>query len=109
MDRRHFLRTGLAGISLPALVACGADDPGALQSSTETGPTVRPAEEVNALIAQNAFPWGVASGDPTAHELILWTAIAPANENVVSVPLILEYVLVQGQADRIGHHCVARP
>ena len=99
MDRRHFLRTGLAGISLPALVACGSDDTGALQSSTGSGPTVRPAEEVNALIAQNAFPWGVASGDPTAHELILWTAIAPANENVVSVPLILEYVLVQGQAE----------
>ncbi|BET26665.1 alkaline phosphatase D [Limnobacter thiooxidans] len=99
MDRRHFLRTGLAGISLPALVACGSDDTGALQSSTGSGPTVRPAEEVDALIAQNAFAWGVASGDPTAHELILWTAIAPANENVVSVPLILEYVLVQGQAE----------
>lgn len=99
MDRRHFLKTGLAGISLPALVACGSDDTGALQSSTGSGPTVRPAEEVDALIAQNAFAWGVASGDPTAHELILWTAIAPANENVVSVPLILEYVLVQGQAE----------
>ena len=66
MDRRHFLRTGLAGISLPALVACGSDDTGALQSSTGSGPTVRPAEEVDALIAQNAFAWGVASGDPLA-------------------------------------------
>ena len=99
MDRRHFLRTGLAGISLPALVACGTDDPGATQGSGGSGPTVRPAEAVDAMIAQNAFPWGVASGDPTAHELIVWTAIAPANENVVSVPLILEYVLVQGQAE----------
>lgn len=99
MDRRHFLRTSLAGLSLPALVACGSDNSaepvaGAPTSPTDTSPPA-PLPDVNALLnPQGAFPWGVASGDPTQAAVVLWTALAPANSDVDEIPLQLEYVLM---------------
>lgn len=95
MDRRRFLQVGLTGISLPSLVACGSD--GAVSANTSTsegGLTVQPAEKTDLLLDQQAFPWGVASGDPLDDAVILWTAVAPANSNIQSIPVLLEYVLV---------------
>ncbi|HEX4871839.1 MAG TPA: alkaline phosphatase D family protein [Nevskiaceae bacterium] len=63
LTRRHFLRAGLAAGSLPWLAACG--ESGAPVSSRE------PA-------ASTAFRHGVASGDPLADRVLLWTRVTPA-------------------------------
>ena len=73
MDRRHFLRTGLAGLSLPALVACGSDgsNTGNTANPGNPGNPVTPSETVDQMLnPAGAFPWGVSSGDPTAEAVI---------------------------------------
>ncbi|MFN4329241.1 MAG: alkaline phosphatase D family protein [Limnobacter sp.] len=94
MDRRFFLKAGITGLSLPTLVACNSDNT-TIASGTSSGNNVTPAEVADPLINSTAaFPWGVASGDPTAHEVILWTAVAPANDTVTQIPVVLEVVRV---------------
>lgn len=97
MDRRHFLRTGLAGLSLPALVACGSDSSIIGNSDSPVGPSnpVTPSETVDQMLnPAGAFPWGVSSGDPTAEAVILWTALSPISADIEQIPVILEYVLL---------------
>lgn len=97
MDRRNFLRTGLAGLSLPALVACGSDSLNTDTAATPGGPgnPVTPSETVDQMLnTAGAFPWGVSSGDPTAEAIILWTALSPRNANIDQIPVMLEYVLL---------------
>lgn len=94
MDRRHFLRYSIAGLSLPALVACGTD-------STISNPTIDSGNTSTVNIAsasemvdsKNPFPFGVASGDPTSKSVILWSAVVPKNSSIEAIPLRLEYVL----------------
>lgn len=98
MDRRHFLRTGLAGLSLPALVACGSDGSNTDNTANPGNPgnPVTPSETVDQMLnPAGAFPWGVSSGDPTAEAVILWTALSPRNTNIDQIPVMLEYVLLE--------------
>lgn len=95
MQRRRFLQSGLVlGATLPSLVACGgkkkaaAGTPAAAVASATTS-----VAQVDALLASNAFPYGVASGDPDADQLILWTALKPADSAPPSIPVVLEYVV----------------
>jgi len=97
MQRRQFLQNSLIlGATLPSLVAClGSDDSSdaTVQPPTPGGGGTPSAREVDALLAAKAFPYGVASGDPDADKIILWTALKPVNAEVASIPLRLEYVL----------------
>lgn len=98
MQRRQFLQNSLLlGATLPSLVAClgsnGSSDASVQPPTTGVGGSTPSAREVDALLAANAFPYGVASGDPDADKLILWTALKPLNAEVASIPLRLEYVV----------------
>ena len=55
LTRRAFMGGLAAGSLLPWWPALGAND---------------------AAASQAAFPWGVASGDPDAHSVVLWTRVA---------------------------------
>ena len=86
MQRRDFIRNGLVlGATLPGLVACGGD------AATVTD-RVQP-DIADPLLASGTFRHGVASGDPTDSQLILWTALTPAKAGIDSIPVRLEYVL----------------
>lgn len=103
MDRRHFLRYSVAGLSLPALVACGTDSTNTTNSSSNSlvsnsaqtsGTNILSTGNAADLIdVKNPFPFGVASGDPTSKSIILWSAVVPKNSSVEAIPLLLEYVI----------------
>ena len=80
-SRRDFLRrTGAAMLAIPLLDACGGksdDNPG----NTGTGGTTPPGG--------NQFLHGVASGDPLADAVLLWTRISPAGNAAVSVDYVV--------------------
>lgn len=95
MQRRQFLRnTLLTGATLPALVAClGSNDRNNDGQTTLPSEQVRP-ERVDQLIAPLAFVNGVASGDPSHDQLIVWTALSPATlTQTEDIPVSLEYVV----------------
>lgn len=97
MKRRDFLRDGLlVGATLPGLVACSGGD-GSRSSASANQLVVSDAAmspaEVDRQLAAEAFRHGVASGDPTDSQLILWTALTPASEAVTAIPVVLEYVV----------------
>ncbi|CAN5204791.1 hypothetical protein BH18ACT4_BH18ACT4_15760 [soil metagenome] len=81
LSRRRFLAVVAAG----ALGACsGTGDDGDRESATTTATTPPPpAPAVDALPAPAAgltadpFALGVASGDPAAESVILWTRLVP--------------------------------
>ena len=94
MQRRQFIQNSLVlGATLPSLVACLGSDDSSSAPTSGVGGRAPSAREVDALLATKAFPYGVASGDPEADKIILWTALKPLNANVASIPLRLEYVL----------------
>lgn len=98
MQRRQFIGRSVAvGASLSSLVACGGG------SSTRFPTTAMPrlsTAEVDALLMPNrAFEHGVASGDPTADSVIIWTAITPASASIDWVPVSLSYVI---SAEKLG-------
>lgn len=90
MKRRRFLQSSLLlGATLPGLVACGGGE----DAPVTTTPRVAPPPAVDPLLAADAFRHGVASGDPADSQLILWTALTPADAAVDAIPVTLEYVL----------------
>jgi alkaline phosphatase D len=95
MDRRHFLRYSVAGLSLPALVACGTDTTNTVNNPTESSNTsiLSLANAAELIDTSNPFPFGVASGDPTSKSVILWSAVVPKNSSIDAIPLQLEYVI----------------
>lgn len=96
MKRRDFLRDSLlVGATLPGLVACvGKDGAKAISDNGSVVPgSTLSAAEVDRLISPQAFRHGVASGDPSASELILWTALTPVDSTVKAIPVRLEYVI----------------
>lgn len=90
MHRRDFIgRTVVIGATLSSLVACG----GSSGSTTGAQALRLTAAEVDTLTAsERAFEHGVASGDPTADSLIVWTAVSPASSAIDWVPVSLEYI-----------------
>lgn len=97
MQRRKFLRDSLlVGATLPSLVACFGGDGGgggAGGGSPDIGGGLSAAEIDKLTLPGAAFRHGVASGDPTAEAIILWTAVSPVSDAVESIPLTLEYVV----------------
>jgi alkaline phosphatase D len=91
MHRRQFIgRSVVIGVSLSSLVACG----GSASTASQTAISRLSMAEIDRLLMPSqAFVHGVASGDPTANSLILWTAITPASSAVEWVPVTLEYVV----------------
>ncbi|MFX6559757.1 hypothetical protein ABTG55_19335, partial [Acinetobacter baumannii] len=84
----------LVGATLPSLVACfGGDGGGGAGGSPDVGGGLSAAEVDKLTLPGAAFRHGVASGDPTAGEIILWTAVSPVSDAVESIPLTLEYVV----------------
>ena len=72
LTRRGFL----AGTIAAALVACSDDGSGSRPNTT------RPAEasaDASPAITSDPFTLGVASGDPLADSVILWTRLLPAD------------------------------
>lgn len=65
LTRRAVLRGGLAAAAMTVLGSCTSDD-------------VR--EEVDRTARSDVFAFGVASGDPTATEVLLWTRVTPTEE-----------------------------
>lgn len=87
MFRREFLKRFLATsgttiLPLPLLQACGSDAP--LLSSNGTPITT------TAKLGEASFNHGVASGDPLADRVILWTRITPtANDGATQAVRVL--------------------
>ena len=78
-DRRDILRAGAAiglGMTLPSLAGCGGSD--SEGSTPDEGPLPAPGKA--------RFDHGVASGDPLADRVILWTRVtASPDANAVTV------------------------
>lgn len=77
ISRRTFLALGASVV----VAACGGNDTStdSTPDSTEsTPPSTMPVPESS--ITQDPFTLGVASGDPTASSVILWTRLAPGPE-----------------------------
>jgi len=71
-SRRRFL-AGLAGVAL--IAGCGSQDAGGRRAATST--TGRVHARRPPRLAGPPFTLGVASGDPLADRVILWTRLAP--------------------------------
>lgn len=79
MDRRELLLSALlAGVTTAC--AFGGDDGGGTRAPTDRrdGRGVEAAKPRAADLAPSAFPLGVASGDPLADRVMLWTRVFPA-------------------------------
>lgn len=80
-NRRDFLkRTGAAMLAIPLLQACGGRDDND-DSNTGNGGATPPGG--------NQFLHGVASGDPLANAVLLWTRVTPAGNAAVSVDYVV--------------------
>jgi len=76
LSRRGFLRfTAGAAATAPLLSACGSG------SSSSTKPDAKPIAEPGSI----QFAHGVASGDPMADRVIIWTRITPESEAPTAV------------------------
>src|SRR5688572_29722090 len=78
LSRRQFL---VGGASALVLAACsgGDDDDGAGASTTTTEPVTVPTTEAPATpLAGPPFALGIASGDPDAASVVLWTRLLGA-------------------------------
>jgi alkaline phosphatase D len=77
MDRRQFIATVVAAAATGALAACGSDGDDDAGAPTTTAPTTALPEELpDPGLAADPFTLGVASGDPLADAVILWTRLA---------------------------------
>lgn len=97
LSRRKFIRTGLYGLGgvyvASALAGCGSDDD-------------------NNNLGEGSFAHGVASGDPLASSIILWTRVTPDDDSKTSVRLQYQLasdpnfddIIVQGKADATSEH-----
>ncbi|BCL75860.1 hypothetical protein JHS3_15960 [Jeongeupia sp. HS-3] len=84
MDRRRFLKlSGFLTVSTVAglLAGCGGDD------ATDTTVAVLPPDGKPTPAQALKFPQGIASGDPRADSIVLWTRAVPLGADAVaSVP-----------------------
>lgn len=81
-SRRDFLAAALSAAALPLLGAC--DSPGAAPGDRDPLPPPGPGTPPPASDT-GLFRHGVASGDPLADRVILWTRLSPAAEGPVTV------------------------
>lgn len=92
VSRREFLKRAGAGLAAaPLISACGTGTP------TESGAAPAPSPGVPGGGASSVFTHGIASGDPMADRVILWTRVqSPAGGEVpVTVRVFLDEALTQ--------------
>ena len=77
MDRRRFLG-GLAAVTVVSACSGSDDDASGDGTTSTTAGPVRAAEPAPATLPAEVFALGVASGDPLADRVILWTRLATA-------------------------------
>ena len=85
MRRRDFLKRAgcfVASAAVPTWVACGDEDP--------TDQDLRDAGDDGGTTANYSFPHGVASGDPQARAVMLWTRVVTDADGGGPVRLTLE-------------------
>jgi len=90
LSRRSFLKGSALALSAPLLNACGSSDTPELG-----GPTPAPgAPGIPAAPTMAAFLHGVASGDPLADRVILWTRVTVDAATVTAAtPVLVQYVM----------------
>ncbi len=100
-------RRGLLGGSaalLGAAAACGRPAV-APEATADAGPDMRPAYAGTA-----AFQHGVASGDPLADSVILWTRVTPLTGGPGAIPVTWEMFSDAGLTQRVARgHVAAEP
>ena len=91
LSRRGFLKGSALALSVPLLHACGTSDKPALPA----GPAPVPGTPtLPAAPTMAAFLHGVASGDPQADRVILWTRVTVDAATVTAgTPVLVEYVM----------------
>lgn len=83
VSRRSILK-GLSSLGIvPALGACGDSD----APDGAVGPTGGTPEDVDD--SHGSFKHGIASGDPYADSVVLWTRVTPVEEGPVSVGWVI--------------------
>lgn len=91
LSRRSFLKGSALAFSVPLLNACGSSEaPG-----VSRGPAPTPdAPGIPAAPTMAAFLHGVASGDPLADRVILWTRVTVDAATVTAAtPVLVQYVM----------------
>lgn len=101
LDRRDFLRgiaaIGIAPAAATALTACGSNGggsptvepppPGSGGGNSSTGNLTEPPEFDFPLVLPLPFAHGVASGDPMADRVIIWTRITESTPSASQIPV----------------------
>lgn len=91
LSRRGFLKGSALALSAPLLNACGSSD----APERGNGPVPAPgATGIPAAPTMAAFLHGVASGDPLADRVILWTRVTVDAATVTAAtPVLVQYVM----------------
>ena len=97
LTRRHFLQASAAAGALPLLNACGSSE---APIADPAGRTPRPAG------APPAFKHGIASGDPLADRILLWTRVTPP-VGTASVPVTVTLYRDPQLTQRVGSRSVS--
>jgi alkaline phosphatase D len=77
--QRRVVLKGLAATSLGALTACGGGGSGSGAAARVSGPGNVAGDSNSQRVPAVAFNHGVASGDPLADRVVLWTRVTPAD------------------------------
>lgn len=84
MKRRRFLQSSALLLTTPLLPGCGSDD---------AGPATEPAGNLDEtgfdypLVLPLPFAHGVASGDPLADRVIIWTRVTESTPSAEAIPV----------------------
>ena len=97
LTRRHFLKASAAASTLPLLNACGSSE--AASGTDPAGLNPPPAG------APVVFKHGIASGDPLADRVILWTRVTPP-ANTASVPVTVKVYREPALTSLVGSRSV---
>ena len=97
LTRRHFLKASAAASTLPLLNACGSSE--AAGGTDPAGLNPPPAG------APVVFKHGIASGDPLADRVILWTRVTPP-ANTASVPVTVKVYREPALTSLVGSRSV---
>lgn len=89
MKRRQFLKSGAVLLTAPLLPACDNGDDAQSQSppSPEPGGNLDETGMDFPLVLPLPFAHGVASGDPLADRVILWTRITESTPSASEIPV----------------------